>query len=133
MIACSRCTLSGHTDENCWIKPPVEGDKMDTDVCGYCVLTGHIGRDCPELTGAVANRLSLRKKREEKFGEVLDSLEMMWMLVTNEVASECFENCVTDSTGTIDEGVVRASNIMGYAEKVLREHGRLDTVSRGPV
>lgn len=105
---------------------------METNVCGYCILPGHIGRDCPELTGAVGNRLAARKKREEKFGKVLDSLEMVWMLVTSEVTSKCFENGVTDSTGTIDEGVVRASNILGGVEDLLREHGRLANVSRGP-
>ena len=131
MITCSRCLLAGHTDENCWIKPPAEGEKS-VEPCNYCVQPGHIGRDCPELTGSIGRRLELRKKREEKFGKVLDALEMVWMLVMNEVPPKTFENGVTDSTGTIDEGMVRADNILGDAERLLREHGRIDYVGRGP-
>ena len=131
MITCSRCSLTGHTEENCWIKPPAEGEKP-VEVCGYCVQPGHIGRDCPELTGGIGQRLELRKKREEKFDKVLDSLEMMWLLVTHEVPPKTFENGVTDGTGHPDEGMVRADKILGDAESFLREHGRIDYVGRGP-
>ncbi len=132
MITCSRCLLVGHTDENCWITSPAEGEKP-VKSCGYCVQPGHIGRDCPELTGSIGRRLELRKKREEKFDKILDSLEMMWMLVMNEVPPKTFENGVGDSTGMIDEGMVRANNILNDAERLLREHSRLGYVGRGPV
>lgn len=60
--------------------------------------------------------------------EILDSLEMLWMICQDSNRG-AFDNGITDDYGTIDEGAVSSWNQISKAETVLRQYGRLETVS----
>jgi hypothetical protein len=55
--------------------------------------------------------------------ELIDAFETLYLLITHEC--ECdHRNGVTDSSGTMDEGHVRAGNIIETARTLLRRYGR---------
>lgn len=52
---------------------------------------------------------------------VLTTLERVYELCTTHASPDAFKNGVTDSTGTIDEGDARASDILDEVRTVIRE------------